>query len=135
MSSEATPPGTEQRKDVNTRKVIEVLSAKFDEKLEERLKSHVTWPGVMGASVALLGLVATLVFTLTAPVKSEAAAVEVRVTRRQDRTEDADAKRFDRLEKQVNDQNAAVQAIKDVVVEGKARREALEEFKRKTKEK
>lgn len=46
---------TEQRKDVNTRKVIEVLSAKFDEKLASAIKSVVTWEKLIVFGLAIVG--------------------------------------------------------------------------------
>lgn len=52
---EPTPPTDERRKDINTRKVIEVLSEKFDEKL----KSVVMWERLL----VILGAFATATVT------------------------------------------------------------------------
>lgn len=141
------PPGTpphewQPRTDAGARSIIDHFNtAKADitesveTKLDERLRSHVTWPGIWGSAIGLLGLVATLVFTLVTPVKDAVAAER---KERLDQNKDM-AGEFRELRKSMDadrkELSAAVQAIKDVIVEGKARREASQELRRKIKEK
>lgn len=137
------PNGEEwsERRDFASRKIIEHvekaradLTEALESKLDERLKPHVTWPGIGGAMVALLGLVVTLVFTLSAPVKADVAAER---KERMEQNKDM-ATEFRELRKSMDadrkELNAAVQAIKDVIVEGRARRDAQKDFQRKTGE-
>lgn len=116
--------------DAANERIIEAVESKLD----ERLKSHVTWPGIWGSAIGLLGLVATMVFTLMAPQK-EALASERK--ERLDQSRDM-ATEFRELRKAMDadrkELSAAVQAIKDVIVEGQPRREAREKLRQKTKE-
>jgi cytoskeletal protein RodZ len=78
MSDLDTP--TERRRDVNTRKVIEVLSEKFDEKLEEKLKGVVMWERlsvILGVSAVVIVSAAWVVTTM-ASSRAEASATSAK---------------------------------------------------------
>lgn len=131
------PEQWQERKDFASRQIIErvdqareAMTEAVEDKLDERLKSHVTWPGIWGSAIGLLGLVATMVFTLMGPQK-DALAAERR--ERLDVQKDM-ATEFRELRKALESQSketgAAIQAIKDVIVEGKARREAQQDLRR-----
>lgn len=137
----APPEQWKERKDLASRQIIDhvdraraQLVEAMEAKLDERLRPHVTWPGVGGSFVALLGMVAALMLGISTPNR-EAIASERK--ERLDQNKDM-ANEFRELRKSMDadrkELTAAVQAIKDVVVENKSRREAREEFQRKTKE-
>lgn len=124
--SEATPPEQERRKDVNTRKVIEVLSAKLDEKLNEKLRGHVAYPVFFGLLVAFLGLAAIVAAAIATPAKDRAAAVEAR----QDRLEtgvQSDVKALTTAIQKLEISAAKTEATYRVIVEGVPRATAKAE--------
>lgn len=137
----APPEQWKERKDLASRQIIDhvdrarhQLVEAMEAKLDERLKPHVTWPGVGGSFVALLAMVATLMLAITAPQRD---AIASERKERLEQNKDM-ATEFRELRKAMEadrkELTNAVTAIKDVIVEGKARREAREEFQRKTKE-
>lgn len=134
------PPGQwKERKDVVSRAVIEHLDAAradiveaMEAKLDERLRSHVTWQGLAGSFVGLLGLVATLVFSLVAPVKESAAATrqEARESRK-DLAEEVKEFKRDSANK-LDKIDARVEGMWQAGFEGKPKAEVREAVNKKT---
>jgi type II secretory pathway component PulM len=135
-TSEATPP-EERRKDINTRKVIEVVTDKViehldaklaerDEKQKETLKHYVNWAAYAGGLVAFLGFVFLLVAAIVTPTKEKAAAVE----QRQDKLETAmrdDVKALVTSVQKLEISAAEQRATYRVIVEGVSRSAAKAE--------
>jgi hypothetical protein len=129
------------RSDASTRKVIDRLDRlteeveAFEGKLTERLKGHVTYAGLWGSAIALLGLVATLVFALNAPVKESAAAtrLEMKDARKDLGVEVRELRKEFREE--IRSVAAEVKAPRTVTVDGAPRSEAKAELKRSQSDK
>lgn len=123
MSEAALAPEVaERRKDINTRKVIEVAGKQTDEKL----RHYVSWQAFSLSLVGFLGLVGVLVTALVNPAKEKATAVEVR----QDKFEATTARQFELLVDKIGrlEVSAAEQrATYRVIVEGVSPREAKAE--------
>jgi hypothetical protein len=132
----APPEEWTPRSDASTRKVIDRLDKLtaevegFEAKLTERLRGHVTYAGLWGSAVALLGLVATLVFALSAPVKDSAAATraEMRDARKDLGVEVKELRR--ELKEEVRNIGRDVGAVRAVTVDGTPRSEARQELQR-----
>jgi hypothetical protein len=141
-----TPPPSEwkERKDFDTRKIIEHVDTwakKLDGRIQStdadvldlrrsinrRFKHKVGYPGLIALLVAVGTAVAAFSVNAANTARKELseARSQLAADALQVRTETAD---------RLNRFGAALDAVKDVVVEGKARREAQEEFKRKTRE-
>lgn len=80
--SEVAPPQPDRRRDINTRKVIEVVTAQvvehIDEKLDQKLRGHVSYPVFVGLLFAFLGLAALVATAIATPAKDKASSVESR---------------------------------------------------------
>lgn len=135
----APPSEWKPRKDLNTRLVIDHLESvkaqlteTLEEKLDERLRGHVTWQGLAGSFVGLLGLVATLVFSLVAPVKDSVAAT--RQDARESRKDLADeVKEFKKDSSAKLDKiDARIEGMWQVAVEGKNKATVRDDVNRKT---
>lgn len=124
------------RTDASTRKVIERLDTLtrtvdgFDEHLEKKLKGYVSWQGIWASAIALLALVATLVFALNAPVKESSAAtrLEMKDARKDLGTEVKELRREFREE--VRGLTAEVKAVRSVTVDQIPRAQAKQELQR-----
>jgi hypothetical protein len=134
MSQENTPTEVnERRRDVNTRKVIEVLEEKLGERMEkaisDKMRGKVDWGALAGMLIAFLGLTTVFVTALLAPTKAESAAAMVKAER-------VGAVLDSRLEKVVSDVQdlkvtaAKQQAVYDVIVKQRPRAEAKAEAER-----
>jgi hypothetical protein len=138
----APPEQWERRKDYGVIvERIEAIGARLDGRIlatdadildlrksvNRRLKHKVGWAGLITLLCTVGG--AVVAFSVNAANSTRREMAEARKHLAADvlqvRTESAD--RLNRFESKLD-------AIKDVVVEGKARREALEDFRRKTKE-
>jgi hypothetical protein len=123
----------ERRKDIDTRKVIEVLEERLGEKIEtvvaDKMRGKVDWGSLAGLLVAFLGLTTVFVTALLAPTKAESAAAVAKA-------EKVGAVLDTKLEKVVSDVqdlkvNAArQQAVYEVVVKQRPRAEAKAEAER-----
>lgn len=88
-----TDAAEERRKDVNTRKVIEVVTAHIDEALTERLKSVVMWERL----VFILGIAAVVIVsaswavTTLASGRAEASAASAKADVKELRNDSGDA--------------------------------------------
>lgn len=116
------PEVAERRKDINTRKVIDVVGKQVDDKL----KHYVSWQAFALSLVGFLGLVGVLVTALVAPAKDKAAAVEAR----QERLEATTARLLEqvsdkvgRLEVSAAEQRATYRVIVEGVPPGAAKAE------------
>jgi hypothetical protein len=124
MGAENVEP--ERRRDVNTRKVIEVLTEHIDAKLDEKMKGHVTWQGLAGSVVALVGLIFIVVSAFMTPVKESAAQTRAEV--RDVKGDTAAAIR--EMRQDIRQISAEVRAVKSVTVDGQPRGRAQEELRR-----
>jgi hypothetical protein len=119
-------PETERRRDINTRKVIEVLTEHFDSKFDEKLKGHVSWQGLAGSVVGLVGLIFVVVSAFMTPVKESAA--QTRAEMKDVKGETAAAIREMRLDiRQISNE---VRAVRSVTVDGQPRAAAKEALRR-----
>ena len=141
------PPPEEwtPRSDASTRKVIdrldrltadvegleEALMLKLTEWLAQQLKAYVNWPAFAGILVGFLGLAALVATAIASPAKDRAQTVE----QRQDKLEDATAKKLEKLVDAVGKLEIAAaeqRATYRVVVEGVSRAAARAEVPRTT---
>ncbi len=136
----APPEDWERRKDRVTRKLIEDMDgikqmvASFDEHLEAKTKSFVSWQGLAGSVVALVGLIFLVVGALMTPVKESAAQtrIEMKEARKDLADEVKDLKQD--VSRKVEKIDARVEAVYRVTVEGKPRGPVKEEANRRTEE-
>lgn len=125
-------PLPERRKDVDTRKVIEVVTEHIDMRLDERLKGFVTWQGLAGSVVGLVGLIFVVVSAFMAPVKESAIATRAEMKdARKDLGEEVRELRME-FKEEVHALTAEVKAVRSVTVDGHSRGRAQEELRRTT---
>lgn len=127
----------DRRKDINTRKVIDVLKQHFDEKLdehdamldaklEEKLKGHVTWQGLAASVVGLVGLIFMVVSAFMAPIKESQQQARAEV--REVKADTAAAIR--EVRDDIRQVSAEVRAVRSVTVDGQSRGRAQEELRK-----
>lgn len=121
-------PLPDRRQDLNTRKVIEVVTEHIDSKLDDKLKGFVTWQGLAGSVVALVGLVFIVVSAFMAPVKESQA--QLRQEAKDNKADTAES--FRDLRGEIRQLSSEVRAIRSVTVDGQSRGRAQEELRRNT---
>jgi hypothetical protein len=141
QTDDALPEEWEERTDINTRKVIDVLERRLGKKVEkvvtEKMKGKVDWAAFAGMLVAFLGLTTIFVTALLAPTKAESAAAVAKVEEVK-KVQEALAPKLEKLASDVQDLkvSAAMQrAIYDFLVEQKSRASVRAEVERSTQEK
>lgn len=84
---DASPEDREPRKDINTRKVIDVLERKVVEKMDERLKPYVTYAVLLGILTGVFGTGALIVTAVLTPATSASASTSAKVDRLETKVE------------------------------------------------
>lgn len=105
---------------------IEGFDETLDDKLEARLRGHVTWQGLAGSVVALVGLVFIVVSAFMTPVKESAA--QTRAEMKEVKGDTAEGIREVRQE--IRQISAEVRAVRSVTVDGESRGRAQEQLRR-----
>lgn len=98
----------------------------LDEKLESKLRPHVTWQGLAGSVVALVGLIFIVVSAFMTPVKESAA--QTRAEMKESKSDTAADLR--EMRQEIRQISAEVRAVKSVTVDGQSRGRAQEELRR-----
>lgn len=128
------PEDWKERKDINTRAVVEVLERRMTKILEDKLKGHVSWTSLAGILVAFLGLMTVFVTAMLAPVKEANAATAQTADKRITKTDS----KVEKLEEKITflGEAAAEQRVMfRMWAEKKSRARAEEEVEKLSKEK
>lgn len=136
----APPEQWERREDRVTRKLVDEIEglkeivSEFDTELEKKMKGFVTWQGLAGSVVALVGLIFLVVAALMTPVKESAA--QTRIEMKEARKDLADEVRGFKQEagSKIEKIDSRVEALYRVTVEGKPRGPVKEEVNRRERE-
>lgn len=123
-----TPPGQwTPRQDINTRVLFERID-RLEDDLEKQLKGHVTWQGLAGSIIALLGLV----WLLTAPARDGAIAAKLETREQVKELKEETAEKLEKFDAKIERVDVKVDGIYRFVVEQQPRGAVKAEVKRRT---